>query len=175
MSKRKPIVLEPGGGRTSAMGGIDAVFKADGDETAERYSLSEWWLEPKTKGPGAHLHDEDDVFYVLADVVAVVIQYHLAIVALDRENLPEDRLEADVFALGRRGVELKKLSVGVCLQLNEIRRRNDLFDFTEVDSFVGSRWHCLFQVGWLPARPLIIRNDTRQVPRVRGKLAEISI
>ena len=47
------------------MGRIGAVFKADGKETAGRYSISEWWLEPHTQGPGAHSHDEDDVFYVL--------------------------------------------------------------------------------------------------------------
>jgi mannose-6-phosphate isomerase-like protein (cupin superfamily) len=76
MSQRKPVVLEPGGGRTYAMGSLDAVFKADGDETAERYSISEWWLEPKTKGPGAHLHDEDDVFYVLEGTLSFFVGDH---------------------------------------------------------------------------------------------------
>jgi mannose-6-phosphate isomerase-like protein (cupin superfamily) len=47
------------------MGRISAVFKADGAETAGRYSISEWWLEPHTRGPGAHTHPEDDVFFVL--------------------------------------------------------------------------------------------------------------
>ncbi|MGH9278555.1 MAG: cupin domain-containing protein [Acidimicrobiales bacterium] len=47
------------------MGRVSAVFKADGAETAGRYSISEWWLDPHTKGPGAHSHPEDDVFYVL--------------------------------------------------------------------------------------------------------------
>jgi mannose-6-phosphate isomerase-like protein (cupin superfamily) len=47
------------------MGRIAALFKADGAETADRYSISEWWLEPHTQGPGAHAHTEDDVFYVL--------------------------------------------------------------------------------------------------------------
>ncbi|MGQ0543748.1 MAG: cupin domain-containing protein [Betaproteobacteria bacterium] len=47
------------------MGRIAAVFKADGSETAAGYSISEWWLEPHTQGPGAHSHAEDDVFYVL--------------------------------------------------------------------------------------------------------------
>lgn len=28
--------------------GIGAVFKADGDETRRKYSISEWWLEPNT-------------------------------------------------------------------------------------------------------------------------------
>jgi mannose-6-phosphate isomerase-like protein (cupin superfamily) len=47
------------------MGRISAVFKADGSETAKHYSISEWWLEPHTTGPGPHVHDEDDVFFVI--------------------------------------------------------------------------------------------------------------
>lgn len=48
------------------MGKLESVFKADGDETAQRFSVSEWWLEAGGKGPGAHSHeDNDEVFYVL--------------------------------------------------------------------------------------------------------------
>ena len=70
---RQPVVLPPGGGRRYAMGRLQAVFKADGDETANRYSISEWWLEPRTTGPGAHAHEEDDVFYVLAGTVSFLL------------------------------------------------------------------------------------------------------
>jgi mannose-6-phosphate isomerase-like protein (cupin superfamily) len=52
---------------------LTAVFKADCDETARQYSISEWWLEPHTKGPGAHQHPEDDVFYVLAGTMHLMI------------------------------------------------------------------------------------------------------
>jgi mannose-6-phosphate isomerase-like protein (cupin superfamily) len=55
------------------MGRIQAVFKADGAETAEGYSISEWWLEPHTTGPGAHSHPEDDVFYVLAGTMSFLV------------------------------------------------------------------------------------------------------
>jgi mannose-6-phosphate isomerase-like protein (cupin superfamily) len=55
------------------MGRIAAVFKADGDETADRYSISEWWLEPHTQGPGAHSHAEDDVFYVLEGTMSFLL------------------------------------------------------------------------------------------------------
>ena len=64
-AKRVGICLAPGGGRTYPMGRISAVFKADGDETQRGYSISEWWLEPHTQGPGAHSHEEDDIFYVI--------------------------------------------------------------------------------------------------------------
>lgn len=53
------------------MGPLSAVFKADGCETGAQYSISEWWLEPHTKGPGTHQHSEDDVFYVLEGTMHV--------------------------------------------------------------------------------------------------------
>jgi quercetin dioxygenase-like cupin family protein len=62
---RKPVILEPGEGRPYEMGGMYAVFKADGTDTLSRYNVSEWWLDPHTLGPGAHSHDEDDIFYVI--------------------------------------------------------------------------------------------------------------
>ena len=68
---RKAIVLAPGEGRAYPMGRIAAVFKADGEETQSRYSISEWWLEPRTQGPGGHSHDEDDVFYVIEGVMSL--------------------------------------------------------------------------------------------------------
>jgi len=55
------------------MGRISALFKADGAETGNAYSISEWWLEPNTKGPGAHLHPEDDAFYVIEGTMSFLI------------------------------------------------------------------------------------------------------
>jgi mannose-6-phosphate isomerase-like protein (cupin superfamily) len=66
-------VLQPGKGRSYPMGRISALFKADGAETAGRYSISEWWLEPHTKGPGAHAHTEDDVFFVIEGTMSFLI------------------------------------------------------------------------------------------------------
>ncbi|HEX4912296.1 MAG TPA: cupin domain-containing protein [Permianibacter sp.] len=71
--ERKPIVLAPGAGRSYPMGRIDAVFKADDAETAGAYSISEWWLAPHCKGPGPHQHPEDDVFYVLAGTLSILV------------------------------------------------------------------------------------------------------
>jgi mannose-6-phosphate isomerase-like protein (cupin superfamily) len=70
---RAPIVLRPGEGRRYQMGRMEACFKADGEETAEGYSISEWWLEPHTQGPGAHTHPEDDVFFVLEGTMSFLI------------------------------------------------------------------------------------------------------
>jgi mannose-6-phosphate isomerase-like protein (cupin superfamily) len=71
---RQPIILRPGEGRSYPMGRISSVFKADGEETASRYSISEWWLEANTKGPGPHSHDDDDVFYVLEGTMSVLVE-----------------------------------------------------------------------------------------------------
>jgi mannose-6-phosphate isomerase-like protein (cupin superfamily) len=70
---RPPVVLAPGEGRTYPMGQLSAVFKADGAETGHGYSISEWWLEPHTKGPGPHSHPEDDVFYVVGGTMSVMV------------------------------------------------------------------------------------------------------
>lgn len=71
--ERAPVVLRPGEGRAYPMGSLNAVFKADGEETRGRYSVSEWWLEPYTRGPGAHQHEEDDVFYVLEGTMSFFV------------------------------------------------------------------------------------------------------
>ena len=68
------IALPLGEGRQYDLGGIRAVFKADGAETGDRYSISEWWLEPHTDGPGAHSHDSnDELFYVMEGVVSILL------------------------------------------------------------------------------------------------------
>ena len=72
-TKRVGIFLPPGEGRSYPMGRISAVFKADGDETQKGYSISEWWLEPHTQGPGAHSHEEDDIFYVIEGTMSILV------------------------------------------------------------------------------------------------------
>ena len=70
---RKPLIVPPDKGRNYSMGRMRAVFFADGDETAARYSISEWWLEPRTRGPGAHSHADDHIFFVLAGTLTLYI------------------------------------------------------------------------------------------------------
>ncbi len=67
------VILDPEQGRAYDMGRIRSVFKADGRETGSKYSISEWWLEPHTKGPGTHSHDEDDIFYVIEGTMSVFV------------------------------------------------------------------------------------------------------
>lgn len=62
----RPIILGPGEGRSYTCGPMQAVFKADGDETGSRYAVSEWWVEPGRVGAGPHSHDaNEELFYVL--------------------------------------------------------------------------------------------------------------
>src|SRR3984893_11651527 len=70
---RKAAILGPGEGRSYPMGRIAAVFKADESESESRYSISEWWLEPHTQGPGPHSHPEDDIFYVIEGTMSVLV------------------------------------------------------------------------------------------------------
>jgi len=71
--KREPVILGPGEGRAYPMGRIRALFKADGAETGRAYSISEWWLDAHTKGPGAHSHPEDDIFFVIEGTMSVLV------------------------------------------------------------------------------------------------------
>jgi mannose-6-phosphate isomerase-like protein (cupin superfamily) len=67
------LFLSPGQGRSYPLGRMTAVFKADNAETAERYSISEWWMEPRSAGPGAHSHAEnDEIFYVIAGTASIL-------------------------------------------------------------------------------------------------------
>lgn len=72
--QRKPVVLSAGEGRSYEMGSMRAVFKADETETSNAYSISEWWLEPETTGPGKHKHQEDDIFFVIQGTMSFYVQ-----------------------------------------------------------------------------------------------------
>lgn len=73
MMERKTIILGIGQGRGYDCGSMSAVFKADGIETDERYSVSEWWLEPNSKGPGAHSHEKnDEIFLVVGGCLSIL-------------------------------------------------------------------------------------------------------
>jgi mannose-6-phosphate isomerase-like protein (cupin superfamily) len=73
LTRREAIHLTAESGRVYSMGPVRAIFKADGAETGGRYSISEWWLEPRTKGPGAHSHEEDDVFFVIEGTMSFFV------------------------------------------------------------------------------------------------------
>ena len=68
---RKAMVISPEQGRVYEMGRMRAIFKVDGEETRGQYSVSEWWLEPGTRGPGDHAHSDDHVFYVIAGTLSL--------------------------------------------------------------------------------------------------------
>ena len=68
----KPIVLSPGKGRSYACGPMTAVFKADGRETGDRYSVSEWAVGPHSPGSGPHMHESnEELFLVTQGVMSI--------------------------------------------------------------------------------------------------------
>ena len=79
----------------------------------------------------------------IADFIAIVRRQHrLPIVALDRKHLVEHGLQADVLlAPLRTELRLQKYLVRIDLDLDQIRRRDDLFDPSEINSFCYTRWH----------------------------------
>ena len=70
---RKSLVVRRDEGREYDMGPMQTVFFADGDQTGNRYSISEWSLEAQTEGPGAHSHPDDHIFYVLEGTLTLLI------------------------------------------------------------------------------------------------------
>lgn len=67
MSPRNTVLYVPANrGRAYDMGAMQATFLADGEETKDTYSISEWYLDACTPGPGPHSHEaNDDIFYVI--------------------------------------------------------------------------------------------------------------
>lgn len=73
-NEKDKLVLPAGEGRVYNCGTMTAVFKADENETGNRYSISEWWLEPHSGGPGPHQHeDNDEVFYGIEGTTSMLV------------------------------------------------------------------------------------------------------
>jgi quercetin dioxygenase-like cupin family protein len=55
------------------MGRISSLFKADGAETGRAYSVSEWWLEPNTKGSPNHANPEEHAWFVIEGTMTILV------------------------------------------------------------------------------------------------------
>jgi mannose-6-phosphate isomerase-like protein (cupin superfamily) len=66
---KDPVVLLPGKGRLYDCGPMTAVFKADGIETANRYSVSEWTIAPHSPGSGPHSHESNEELFLVTEGV----------------------------------------------------------------------------------------------------------
>ncbi|MGI8584709.1 MAG: cupin domain-containing protein, partial [Chitinophagaceae bacterium] len=68
------LILQAGQGRVYNLGAMTVIFKADENETDDKYSIAEWWLDANSNGPGAHQHeDQDQIFYVLEGTISMLI------------------------------------------------------------------------------------------------------
>jgi mannose-6-phosphate isomerase-like protein (cupin superfamily) len=66
MREHEILVVPPEGGRRYQLEAMRSRFLADGEETGDRYCVSEWWLDPGRTGPGPHAHEaNEELFYVL--------------------------------------------------------------------------------------------------------------
>ena len=63
----KAIILGRGAGRGYEIGPMRGVFKADGEETGDRYCVSEWSVEAGGTGPGPHHHDDNVELFVVTE------------------------------------------------------------------------------------------------------------
>ena len=71
---REPVVRLAGEGREYRMPAMRSVFHADGEETGDAYSVSQWWLEPDSDGPGAHSHEaNDEIFRITEGTMSVLV------------------------------------------------------------------------------------------------------
>jgi quercetin dioxygenase-like cupin family protein len=74
LSSNDVIFLPPGAGRPYDVTPMRSIFKADGVETDERYSVSEWWLEAGQPGPGPHSHEaNEEIFYVVEGTMSFLV------------------------------------------------------------------------------------------------------
>ncbi len=77
MSNRKPLISSGSDGRKYKLGAqenTEVLFKADGEEVANQYAITEWWLESGGPGPAPHVHENnDELIYVLEGSVSVLL------------------------------------------------------------------------------------------------------
>ncbi len=73
----KPIISHPTDGRSYKIGAkqnTEVIFKADGEEVANKYAITEWWMEAGGPGPAPHIHDNNnELIYVLQGPVSVLV------------------------------------------------------------------------------------------------------
>ena len=104
----------------------------------------------------------------LLDVVGVEVQDGLAVVALNREHLGEDRLQPQIPAFGRGQVGLKEFAIRVELDLDQVGGGDDFLDLAEVDSLGLFRCHCdLVTRGFLRHLPWDSFRRKRQYDELR--------
>ena len=77
MANRKPLISSGSEGRKYKLGAkenTEVTFKADGEEVANEYAITEWWLEADGPGPDPHVHENnDELIYVLEGTVSVLL------------------------------------------------------------------------------------------------------
>ena len=152
------VLLEADAGRAVQLGDDDALGAVDDERAAlghhrdvahvdllvlDEVLLAQAQLHVQRHGIGDALADALDLGVLrVADGVGDVLEHQAPVVGLDREDLAEHRLEALGLPLLVGHALLQVVEIGIDLNLDEIRRRNDFFEFTEIGAFdVGAVGH----------------------------------
>ena len=138
-------------GRAMQLGNDDALRAVDHERSLRRHERNLAHVNFLLLGPLLLAKLESDVQrraeslafalrleraqFRLADFVMAEIERRLFVVALDRENFLENRLQAGHFPLRSGHVFLQKIHVGIELNLDQVRWLNAFFDGSEVDTF----------------------------------------
>ena len=77
------------------------------------------------------------VQFWFTNFVMTEVQNAFTVITLNRKDLAENGLQAQVLSFLWIDVRLKEFRVGIVLHFNQIRRSDYLFDFSEIDSFSG--------------------------------------
>lgn len=76
-AKVKPIISHPTDGRLYKLGAAEntqVTFKADGEEVANQYGITEWWMDEGGPSPAPHVHEaNDELMYVLEGPVSILV------------------------------------------------------------------------------------------------------
>ncbi len=145
------VRLEADAGRAVELAHDDALGAVDHEGAAQRHHrqlahVDALLLRPRLVGQG-----EGDVergaeglpvakrfeggLLGLADFVLHEVERELLVVALDRKDLAEDRLQAGRDATLRRDLLLEELPIGVQLDLDQVRGLDGLLDLAKIQTF----------------------------------------
>ena len=76
-NKVKPIISHSTDGRLYKIGATkntQVTFKADGEEVANQYAITEWWMDEGGPGPAPHVHEtNNELIYVIQGPVTVLV------------------------------------------------------------------------------------------------------
>jgi hypothetical protein len=75
------------------------------------------------------------------NLIVTELKHTFAIITFNWKNFVEYGLEAEVFAFFGIDLRLQELGIRVVLDFDQVRRCDNLFNFSEIDSLRSFGWH----------------------------------